>query len=258
MNNKLTLLWQTKTKDDEYWSSFVTSPLAIALNYLVVDIQWLTPNRITLFSFIVALASTGFILANSPNYFIIAAVLINLSHVLDCMDGQMARYRKSTSLTGSYYDKLTDQLQVIIWFGAIGYVAYVQSHNVVPLMLAFVGVAFYSLRGYTKYVSLHTLVQRDQNYLNQLAAKQVKVQPANRAGLGFGLRANLHWFLAQQKKIFNFDEGVFILMLSIALVFDVITPMLWVFAISQLILGLLRALQGAKNLTLGGVHMISK
>ena len=44
MNDKLTRLWATKTKNDEWWSSFVTAPLAIALNYLVVDFKWLTPE----------------------------------------------------------------------------------------------------------------------------------------------------------------------------------------------------------------------
>lgn len=258
MTDKLSRLWQTKTKDDEYWSSFVTSPLAVALNYLVVDFQWLTPNRITLLSFLVALVSCGFILANSPANFVIAALLINLSHVLDCMDGQMARYRESTSLAGSYYDRFTDQLQVIIWFGAVGYTAHVQSQSVIPLLLVFVGVAFYSLRGYVKYVGLHTFMQRDPAYLDQLAAKHCAAQPAIEAGLGFGPRANLVWFLAQQKKILDFNEGVFIFMLSIALIFNVLTPMLWVFAISQLVLGVLRGLQQAKNLTLEGVHIIRK
>ena len=258
MNEKFARLWMTKTKDDEYWSSFVTSPLAVAVNYLVVDIRWLTPNRITLLSFIVALVATGFILANSPASFIIAAVLINLSHVLDCMDGQMARYRQSTSLTGAYYDRLTDQLQVIVWFGVIGYVAFVQSHSVVPLVLTFLGVAFYSLRGYVKYVGLHSMMQRDQTYLDQLAAKQRDVQPLISAGLGFGVRANLRWFLDQQKKILDFTEGVFILMLSIALIFNVLTPMLWVFAISQVVLGLLRGMQLANYLSLDGVHIIKK
>ena len=41
MNEKLLRLWDTKTKDDEWWSSFVTAPLAIAtardgLQYLIV------------------------------------------------------------------------------------------------------------------------------------------------------------------------------------------------------------------------------
>ncbi len=258
MNDKLTRLWQAKTKDDEYWSSFVTSPLAVALNYLVVDIRWLTPNRITLMSFAVALAAAGFILANSTLSFFIAAALINLSHVLDCMDGQMARYRRSTSLTGSYYDRFTDQLQVIIWFGVIGYVSYVQSGSAAPLMLSFVGVAFYSLRGYVKYVGLHALMQRDHRYLEQLATKQSKAQPVVDAGLGFDLRANLRWFLAQQKKVLQFNEGVFILMLTLALMSNALIPMLWVFAISQLVLGLFRGVQQARNLSRDGVHVVHK
>lgn len=258
MNDKLIRLWRTKTTDDEYWSSFVTAPLAIALNYLVVDFQWLTPNRITLLSFIVAVVSAGFILGTGPSNFIIAALLINLSHVLDCMDGQMARYRQSTSLVGSYYDRFTDQLQIIVWFGALGYAAYMQSNSVVPLILAFVGVAFYGVRGYVKYIGLHIMMERDQTYLDQLASKQNKAQPAVAAGLGFGLRANLDWFLAQQKKILDFNEGVFIFMLSIALVFNVLTPILWVFAISQGTLAIFRGLQQARNISLGSVHLIKK
>lgn len=258
MNDKLSQLWQTKTKNDEYWSSFVTSPLAILINYWLVDIRWLTPNRITLLSFVVGLASCGFILSNSTNGFIIAAILVNLSHVLDCMDGQMARYRQSTSLTGSYYDRLTDQFQVIAWFGCIGYVAYLQSNSPVPLVLSLVGVAFYGLRGYVKYVGIHTMMLRDQTYLKQLDVKQSQANSTIKAGLGFGFKVNFIWFLAQQRKILEFSEGVFILMLSIALVFDVLIGMLWVFAISQLSIGLLRSMQQAKLISLNGVHIMHK
>ena len=143
MNVKLTQLWATKTKDDEWWSSFVTSPLAIAINYFVVDFKWLTPNKITLISFLTAIVSVLFIIAGGTQNFVIAAVLIHLSHVFDCMDGQMARYRNTTSPSGSFFDKLTDQIQVTIWFGSVGYAAYTQSQNVVPVFLALIGVAFY-------------------------------------------------------------------------------------------------------------------
>jgi len=46
------------------------------------------------------------------------------------MDGQMARYRKSSSLAGCFFDKLTDQIQVTLWFAAVGYAAYAQSQKV--------------------------------------------------------------------------------------------------------------------------------
>lgn len=102
MNDKLIRLWATKNKDDEWWSSFITSPLAIAVNYVVVDIKFLTPNKITVISFIVACMSAVFIILGSTINFIIAATLIQLSHILDCMDGQMARYRNTPSAFGSF------------------------------------------------------------------------------------------------------------------------------------------------------------
>ena len=58
MNDKLKRLWATKTRDDEWWSSFVTAPLAIVANYGAVDIPWITPNRITAASFLVAIVAT--------------------------------------------------------------------------------------------------------------------------------------------------------------------------------------------------------
>ncbi len=243
MNVKLKHLWATKTKDDEWWSSFITSPLAIAVNYFVVDFKWLTPNKITLISFLTAIASVLFIIAGGTQNFIIAAVLIHLSHVFDCMDGQMARYRKTTSLSGSFYDKLTDQIQVTLWFGAIGYAAYSQSHNILPVFLAFIGVAFYSLRGYVKYVTIYTEMSRDSQYLETISKQKSAAKKEDNAGLGFSFLKNLKWFIAEQRKILSFNEGVFIFMLSIALVLDVITPMLWVFAVSQLYLGLSRGWQ---------------
>lgn len=243
MNLKLTRLWATKTKDDEWWSSFITSPLAIVVNYFVVDFKWLTPNRITLISFITAIISVFFIIAGGTQNFIIAAGLIHLSHVFDCMDGQMARYRKTTSNSGSFYDKVTDQIQVTLWFGAISYAAYNQSHEVLPVFLAFIGVAFYSLRGYVKYVTIYTHISMDSGYLEKLSTQKLTTKTEDHAGLGFGFMANVKWLMTEQRKILSFDEGVFIFMLSLALVLEMFMPVLWVFAISQLYWGLTRSWQ---------------
>lgn len=246
MTGKLERLWATKTKDDEWWSSFVTSPLAIGVNYVAVDHDAITPNRITLASFLVALLSVICIGVGGTANFIAAALLIHLSHVLDCMDGQMARYREISSAAGSYYDRVTDQVQVTLWFGAVGYAAYVQSLSVEPLFLAFVGVAFYGLRGYVKYVAIEIEMGRDPAYQKKMTEAPCK--PVT-AGLGFGLRANIHWLLREQPKIFAFDEGTFIFMLSAALLFDALTPMLWVFAVSQFILGSYYAVQNGRGIS---------
>lgn len=245
MTEKMTRLWATKTEDDEWWSSFITAPLGIIANYWAVDVHCLTPNRITAASFLVAVVATLCILIGGNGFFIVAAVLIHISHVLDCMDGQMARFRHVSSPVGSYYDRLTDQVQVTLWFGAAGYAAYAQTLNVVPVFLALIGIAFYGLRGYTKYVALEIETARDADYPANMARLKRR-EPE--AGLGFGVVANLKWFLREQHKVLAFDEGVFIFMLSAALIFDQLTPMLWIFAASQVFWGTFKSWQRGKNI----------
>lgn len=240
MTDKLTQLWATKTKEDEWWSSFVTSPMAIAANFIAVELQWITPNRITAMSFLVAIAAAIFLVNGGVSNFVIAAILIHLSHILDCMDGQMARYRNTTSATGSYFDRMTDQVQVTVWFGAAGYAAYTQTMSVVPVLLALIGIGFYGLRGYTKYIALEIEMRRNPDYLAKIAIQE---KPIIVAGLGFGLRANLTWLAREQPKILLFSEGVFIFMLSAALLLNALEPMLWIFAASQVFWGLYRGIQ---------------
>ena len=258
MSEKLQRLWATKNKNDEWWSSFVTSPLAIFANLFIVDLKWLTPNVITLFSFVVAIAAACLIVLGNQVNFYIAAALIHLSHILDCMDGQMARYRGVSSRSGSFFDKITDQAQVVLWFAAIGYAAYTQSDNILPVILSFAGVSFYFLRGYVKYVAVYIEMSENPGYLetSRLEVSEIEKERAGMAGLGHGLLANLKWFVGEQRKVLSFDEGVFIFMLSVALIFNILTPILWVFAISQVFYGVVRSLQRGYQLHSNELHQI--
>ncbi|MFT7647872.1 MAG: phosphatidylglycerophosphate synthase [Candidatus Poriferisodalaceae bacterium] len=247
MNDKMTRLVATKTPDDEWWSSFVTAPMAILFNYLVVDLVWLTPNLLTLASFVTAVIAAALVLLGGTLNFVLAAVLIHLSHVFDCMDGQMARYRRTTSASGSFFDRATDQIQVALWFGAVAYAAYDQSAEVLPILLAYVGVSFYSLRGYTKYIEIHIEVSRDRHYLDR-DDDPTSVQTSS------GIR----WLAREQIKILHFDEGVFIFMLSLALILNQLTPMLWIFALSQTYLGVSRTLQRGRNIELARNDQVQK
>jgi phosphatidylglycerophosphate synthase len=258
MNDKLQRLWATKNKNDEWWSSFVTSPLAVAANFIVVDCKWLTPNRLTLISFITAVAAAALIIVGGQVEFYVAAALIHASHILDCMDGQMARYRGVTSRSGGFFDKITDQVQVFLWFGAISYAAYVATENILPVFLAFAGVASYALRGYIKYATIYIAMSDDKEYLEKATEEVAEIENKTRdtAGLGHGVLANLRWFVGEQRKLRSFDEGVFIFMLSVSLILNVLTPMLWIFAISQMFYGVVRSLQRGRQLHLNQVRQI--
>jgi len=245
MNEKLAKLWETKNKDDEWWSSFVTSPLAILSNWVVVDWKWLNPSLVTLFSFITALCASALIITGGQTNFYIAAALINISHILDCMDGQMARYRGQSSRFGNYFDKVTDHIQIFCWFGAISYASYLQTESVLPVFLAFTGVYLYGLRSYTRYVSIVTEMSDNKEYLQLASDKKDAISERNTgiAGLDAGWKKNFKWLLKEQQKFFLFDEAVFVFMLSFSLIVNSILPMLWLFALSQVYYGMFRTWQ---------------
>jgi phosphatidylglycerophosphate synthase len=244
MQNKFQRLWLTKNKNDEWWSSFVTSPIAIAMNMIVVDWPFLTPNRITVLSFVAGLVAAVFILSGEQNYFFAAAFLINLSHVFDCMDGQMAKYRGTSSRFGNYFDKVTDQVKIFVWFSAASVACFNQTQSVTPVLLGFTGVAFYYLRVYVKYVTIFIEIEHDKNYLENSSAQASGTDTtADKAGPGAGLMKNLLWFVREQRKLLLFNEAVFVFMISLALITNQLLPMLWVFALSQLYYGSVRAWQ---------------
>ncbi|PCJ49821.1 MAG: CDP-alcohol phosphatidyltransferase, partial [Candidatus Neomarinimicrobiota bacterium] len=81
--------------------------------------------------------------------------------------------------------------------------------------------------------------ENDPEYFNNALNTKVELS----AGLGFSFRKNLLWFLKEQRKFFQFDEGVFVFLISVALLLHELLPLLWILAISQLYYGLMKALQ---------------
>jgi len=236
---KFQRLWKTKNKDDEWWSSFVTAPIGILLNVIVVDWSILNPNRLTTLSFIVSLFGAAFILPYSYQNFVTAVILIQLSHVLDCMDGQMARYRGISSPAGSFYDKIVDFIKIFLFFAAVSFTAFEETHNITVVFLGFTATFFYTLRSYIKYVTLSIRAENDPEYFNNVLNTKVELS----AGHGFSLRKNLLWFLREQRKFFRFEEGVFVFLISASLLLHALLPLLWILAISQLYYGLMKAIQ---------------
>ncbi|RMZ49512.1 CDP-alcohol phosphatidyltransferase family protein [Candidatus Marinimicrobia bacterium PRS2] len=236
---KFQRLWKTKNKDDEWWSSFVTAPIGILLNMIVVDWPILNPNRLTALSFIFALLGAAYILPFSYQNFVAAAILIQLSHVLDCMDGQMARYRGISSPAGSFFDKIADFIKIFIFFAAVSFTVFEESNNITVVFLGFTATFFYTLRSYIKYVTLSIRVENDPKYFVNVSNTEVELS----AGPGFSLRKNSLWFLREQRKFFRFEEGVFVFLISAALLLHALLPLLWILAISQLYHGIMKALQ---------------
>jgi phosphatidylglycerophosphate synthase len=103
-------------KIDGWWASIFSGPVANYLLRYIADINWITPNHVTLFAlFLGVLASVCFLIA-SPLFMILGALLVQLSFIVDCMDGQLARYRQQFSVLGAWLDRIADRVKDFLYF----------------------------------------------------------------------------------------------------------------------------------------------
>jgi hypothetical protein len=103
-------------KIDGWWASIFSGPVANYLLRYIADINWISPNHVTLFAlFLGILASVCFVIA-SPLFMILGALLVQLSFIVDCMDGQLARYRQQFSVLGAWLDRIADRVKDFLYF----------------------------------------------------------------------------------------------------------------------------------------------
>jgi phosphatidylglycerophosphate synthase len=94
---------------DAVWTVFVIDPLAVPLVSLVRDSRAVTPDRLSAGTALVALASAA---AFASGRLWLGALLFQLSFLLDCMDGKLARVRGTRSAIGALTDVAADALRL--------------------------------------------------------------------------------------------------------------------------------------------------
>ena len=122
-------------KKDGWWASLFSAPSANILLCYVADIKSITPNIVTTGSLIVCIIAALFISQGPAPYLIIGAILLQLAFILDCLDGQLARYREQGSNFGAWYDRVTDRVKdFLIYFSiAWGHYAIYDDWKIWPL-----------------------------------------------------------------------------------------------------------------------------
>jgi hypothetical protein len=80
----------------------------------------LSPNQVTVIALCVGTAAGAAFATGERTGYIVGAVLLYLSFVLDCVDGQLARYTRQYSKFGAYLDSVFDRAKEYIAFAGLG------------------------------------------------------------------------------------------------------------------------------------------
>ncbi|WP_416977276.1 DUF5941 domain-containing protein [Streptomyces sp. T028] len=103
---------------DGFFTTFFISPYS---RYIA---RWcarrgLTPNQVTTASLITALIAAGCAATGTRGGFVAAGVLLIASFVLDCTDGQLARYSLQYSTLGAWLDATFDRIKEYAYYAGL-------------------------------------------------------------------------------------------------------------------------------------------
>lgn len=118
-------------------SVLFTNPLSIVLLQLIRNFS-VNPTFITVIAFFCGVGSIALILQGDLFSLAVAAALIQFSFILDGLDGTYARYKKLTSYSGAWIDRVLDRIIDIGLTAAIGSALNAQSALTVAAIISLV------------------------------------------------------------------------------------------------------------------------
>jgi phosphatidylglycerophosphate synthase len=104
------LLERSNRPDDGFYSTFVLRRVSKPLTALALRLH-LSPNQVSLFSLVVGLSAAVCFALGSWWGLLAGALLMQASLVVDCVDGEVARFTRSFSDLGAWLDASTDRVK---------------------------------------------------------------------------------------------------------------------------------------------------
>ena len=139
---------QANRVDDGFYSTFVVRKLSKPMTAVALKLG-MSPNSITLISFAVGLLAAGSFALGDRWALVIGAILLQLSLIIDCVDGEVARATRRFSALGAWLDASTDRVKEYLAYA--GLAAGAALHGVDIWWLALVMMVLQTTRHMTDY-----------------------------------------------------------------------------------------------------------
>lgn len=106
--------------NDGFFSVFVLRKFSKLFTWAAVRMK-MTPNQVTIISFFIGLLSAYEFSKGQFWSTFIGAILLQLSIIVDCVDGELARYTRRFSQFGAWLDAITDRIKEYLVYFALAY-----------------------------------------------------------------------------------------------------------------------------------------
>ncbi len=141
-----------KGDSESYYDQLISRYISPFFTLCAKAMGVINPNVLTFVSFFLLLLSCAMVLYRAAFagvfYRIVIALLIQLSFIIDCSDGQLARITGRTSKLGAWLDRLLDRVGEFAIFAVCGILAWWQTGRILFIFLGLVtgyGLTAFSL-----------------------------------------------------------------------------------------------------------------
>ena len=161
-----------RRQSDYIITLFVTNEVSLVLTWLLVKTR-ITPNQVTTAS---VLSGFGCALAYAFGYFTIGSLLLFVSHILDCTDGNLARAKSEFSSIGKWLDMAGDRLSNAAIFIGVSFFFIRTQVSELWVLLALGDAIFLSIYYYIVDIGLLMGIDKPVQNIGGLTFKGVKVK----------------------------------------------------------------------------------
>jgi phosphatidylglycerophosphate synthase len=194
----------SKKPRDNLWTEWCSRPPAAAVVWLLRSTP-VTPNQVTFLSLAVFAGAAAILIAwRTWAGLAVAAAVVQLSYVLDCVDGQLARVKSMASPVGALLDFLMDELKAFLLVGAATVRMWAQAGDPRWLLVGIGGLTVVASG-----IALTTFTRREE-YLQATGAK-----PPVLTGMATELpRTPLGWIEWAGKQVIQYPQHFWIFCLA--------------------------------------------
>lgn len=123
--------------NDGFYSTFVLRKLSARVTIVALKRGW-TPNQITLASLGISAVAAALFMTGNHFALAVGALLVQLSIIVDCSDGEVARYTGVSSQLGAWLDAATDRVKEYALYAGLAFGAARHGDNFWRIAMALV------------------------------------------------------------------------------------------------------------------------
>lgn len=112
----------------DLWVFFVVRPISFVITWVIMKLK-ITANQATGISILVSIVGFLLLITKNTHQTIIALVILNFWIIFDCVDGNIARTTKKSSIFGEFFDGFSGYIFTVLLYIGLSINVYLNSSS---------------------------------------------------------------------------------------------------------------------------------